>query len=356
MQALTELAALRVEDDDLRASIEYTKGVTLAVSSGLFIGASFIIKKKGLLAAGESGLRAAAGGFSYLREPLWWLGMVTMIGGECANFAAYAYAPAIVVTPLGATTIVSSAIFANCFLGETLHACGAVGCALCVLGSIVLVSFAPEEAQLQSVEEIWRLATQPQFLAYTAMVVLLALWLMLWVAPRHGKRQVLVYVSICSLVGSLSVVSVKALGIALKLSIEGRPQLHKRETLVFGGSVLLCIATQMNYLNKALDTFGTAIVSSVYYVFFTFCTVTASMIMYKDWENQTATSISWQVVGFIVLVLGVYVLTATKDSRPGCASGMQAVLGGCNTPEYKAVAVSDIEVVPICDMGDATRS
>ena len=58
MQALNELA-LRVEDDDLRASIEYTKGVTLAVSSGLFIGASFIIKKKGLLAAGESGLRAA---------------------------------------------------------------------------------------------------------------------------------------------------------------------------------------------------------------------------------------------------------------------------------------------------------
>mmetsp|Transcript_34538 Transcript_34538/g.87635 ORF Transcript_34538/g.87635 Transcript_34538/m.87635 type:complete len:113 (-) Transcript_34538:99-437(-) len=112
----------------------------------------------------------------------------------------------------------------------------------------------------------------------------------------------------------------------------------------------------MNYLNKALDTFGTAIVSSVYYVFFTFCTVTASMIMYKDWENQTATSISWQVVGFIVLVLGVYVLTATKDSRPGCAAGMQAVLGGCNTPEYKAVAVSDIEVVPICDMGDAARS
>ena len=51
--------------------------------------------------------------------------MCTMIGGECANFAAYAYAPAIVVTPLGATTIVASAIFANCFLGETLHTCDA---------------------------------------------------------------------------------------------------------------------------------------------------------------------------------------------------------------------------------------
>ena len=139
----------------INPSQEHAKGVTLAVSSGLFIGASFIIKKKGLLAAGQTGLRAAAGGFSYLSEPLWWLGMCTMIGGECANFAAYAYAPAIVVTPLGATTIVASAIFANCFLGETLHTCGALGCALCVLGSVILVSFAPEETQLQSVEEIW---------------------------------------------------------------------------------------------------------------------------------------------------------------------------------------------------------
>ena len=81
--------------------------------------------------------------------------------------------------------------------------------------------------------------------------------------------------------------------------------------------------------------------------------------MYKDWENQTATSISWQVVGFLVLVLGVYVLTATKDSRPGCAAGMQAVLGRTlsmsNTPEYKAVAVCDIEV-PICDIGAASAT
>ena len=35
-------------------------------------------------------------------------------------------------------------------------------------------------------------------------------------------------------------------------------------------------------------------VSSVYYVLFTVCTVTASTIMYKDWENQTAASICWQ--------------------------------------------------------------
>lgn len=37
--------------------------------------------------------------------------------------------------------------------------------------------------------------------------------------------------------------------------------------------VVVCILTQMNYLNKALDLFNTAIVSPVYYVMFTVLTI-----------------------------------------------------------------------------------
>lgn len=47
-----------------------------------------------------------SGGFSYLREPLWWAGLLSMAAGEVANFAAYAFAPAILVTPLGALSII----------------------------------------------------------------------------------------------------------------------------------------------------------------------------------------------------------------------------------------------------------
>ena len=47
-----------------------------------------------------------AGGFSYLREPIWWAGMIAMVVGEAANFTAYAFAPAILVTPLGALSII----------------------------------------------------------------------------------------------------------------------------------------------------------------------------------------------------------------------------------------------------------
>ncbi|KAG5548792.1 hypothetical protein RHGRI_014219 [Rhododendron griersonianum] len=87
-------------------SSDNIKGLVLALSSSFFIGASFIVKKKGLKKAAASGIRAGVGGYSYLYEPLWWAGMITMIGGEIANFAAYAFAPAILVTPLGALSII----------------------------------------------------------------------------------------------------------------------------------------------------------------------------------------------------------------------------------------------------------
>lgn len=53
-------------------------GLGLAVSSSLFIGSSFIIKKLALRKICAVGnVRASAGGFGYLKEWLWWLGLLT---------------------------------------------------------------------------------------------------------------------------------------------------------------------------------------------------------------------------------------------------------------------------------------
>lgn len=47
--------------------------------------------------------------------------------------------------------------------------------------------------------------------------------------------------------------------------------------------VAACVIVQMNYLNKALDLFNAAIVSPIYYVMFTLCTITASVILFQVW-------------------------------------------------------------------------
>uniref|UniRef100_A0A670YC22 NIPA like domain containing 1 n=1 Tax=Pseudonaja textilis TaxID=8673 RepID=A0A670YC22_PSETE len=49
-------------------------GITLAIGSSIFMGSSFVLKKKGLLQIAAKGFtRAGDGGYSYLKEWLWWL-------------------------------------------------------------------------------------------------------------------------------------------------------------------------------------------------------------------------------------------------------------------------------------------
>lgn len=58
--------------------VDFYIGLGLAVSSSIFIGSSFIIKKKALIKLADTyqnGNRASEGGFGYLKEWLWWLGM-----------------------------------------------------------------------------------------------------------------------------------------------------------------------------------------------------------------------------------------------------------------------------------------
>lgn len=53
-------------------------GLSLAISSSIFIGSSFIIKKIALKRISVSGnVRASAGGFAYLKQWMWWLGLIT---------------------------------------------------------------------------------------------------------------------------------------------------------------------------------------------------------------------------------------------------------------------------------------
>ncbi|XP_024933416.1 probable magnesium transporter NIPA6 isoform X3 [Ziziphus jujuba] len=247
--------------------------------------------------------------------------MVTMIVGEVANFVAYVYAPAVLVTPLGALSIIISAALAHFLLKERLQKMGVLGCLSCIVGSVVIVIHAPQEHTPASVQEIWILATQPAFLIYVAATLSAVLALILHFEPRYGQTNILVYLGICSLMGAITVVSIKAIGIAIKLTMEGVSQVAYPQTWFFVTVAAICVITQLNYLNKALDTFNAAIVSPVYYVMFTTLTIIASAIMFKDWSGQNVSSIASELCGFITVLSGTIILHATREQETASTQG-----------------------------------
>ncbi|XP_037688731.1 magnesium transporter NIPA2 isoform X2 [Choloepus didactylus] len=240
--------------------------------------------------------------------------------GEVANFAAYAFAPATLVTPLGALSVLVSAILSSYFLNERLNLHGKIGCLLSILGSTVMVIHAPKEEEIETLNEMSHKLGDPGFVVFATLVVIVSLILIFIVGPRHGQTNVLVYITICSVIGAFSVSCVKGLGIAIKELLAGKPVLQHPLAWALLLSLVVCVSTQINYLNRALDIFNTSIVTPIYYVFFTTSVLTCSAILFKEWQNMPVDDVIGTLSGFLTIIVGIFLLHAFKDLSFSLAS------------------------------------
>lgn len=132
-------------------------------------------------------------------------------------------------------------------------------------------------------------------------------------APRWGQTNVVVYVFICSTLGALTVMGVKGMGVAIRQTIEGEQQFTNWLTYVMLVVVIIDILFQLHFLNKALDTFNTAVVTPTYYVLFNTAVAICSLTLFNEFEKLTVYDIIGEICGFFVIVNGIFMLNAFKD-------------------------------------------
>jgi magnesium transporter len=234
--------------------------------------------------------------------------------GEVLNFTAYIFAPASLVTPLGALSVIITAILASKFLNERLNLLGKMGCFLCIVGSTIIVIHSPKENEVSDLNLLIEKAGNPMFITYVLSIIIISVFIAFYLGPRIGHRNVMVYILLCSGIGSLTVMSCKALGLAIRDTLSGKSNdfgMSLPYILVFISAVF--IAVQMNYLNKALDIYNTSIVTPIYYVIFTSLVITASAILFKEWKSMDASNIVGDICGFLVVICAVVLLNAFKD-------------------------------------------
>ncbi|WVW86403.1 hypothetical protein I302_108449 [Kwoniella bestiolae CBS 10118] len=286
-------------------------GICLAVGSGLLIGSSFVIKKKGLLNSTKKYGNVAGEGHGYLKSWLWWAGMITMIVGEICNFVAYAFTEAILVTPMGALSVVVAAILSHFLLKEKLTFFGWIGCTLCIMGAVILALNAPEEQSVTTINEFKKLFLSVGFLVWASLLIAGSLVTIFFVAPRWGKKSMLPYISICSLIGGISVSCTQGLGASIVTSIQGNNQVKNWFFWFLFVFVVITLLTEINYLNKALELFNTSMVVPVYFCFFSSATLITSFILYQGLKASAVTLIT-MVLGFLVTCLGITLLQLSK--------------------------------------------
>ena len=267
---------------------------------------------------------------SFLRSRLWWSGLALMSLGEGGNFLSYGLAPASIVAPLGAVSLLSNVAIAPALLHEHIEGVDVLGIALAIIGSVaVVLCIGAEGGKQLSPPALWHALRDPSFLLYAVCSLALGATLMLLSSTRFGERRVLVDVGTCAVFGGFTVLATKGVSSFLLERISTDVLGLLREPLFFA-LVLVIIVTamiQLKYLNSALQRFDSRQVIPTQFVLFTISTIIGSSLLYHDFARTSIVRLVGFAAGCTITFLGVYVMTRQKIAlaEPAADDGVHEI-------------------------------
>ncbi|XP_043934454.1 magnesium transporter NIPA1-like [Protopterus annectens] len=162
---------------------------------------------------------------------------------------------------------------------------------------------------------VWWTGTIAIFVGYLCIVLLLLILLMFWIAPAYGPANIMVYISICSLLGSFTVPSSKGIGLAAQNAFSGSESSERAWYLFLALlTVLTCsILIQFKYINKALQHFDSSVFAATYYVVFTILVLLASAILFREWNKVGIIDCLGMLCGFTTVSVGIILIQVFKN-------------------------------------------
>jgi drug/metabolite transporter (DMT)-like permease len=251
-------------------------------------------------------------GKSYLRSPIWWLGISLMTLGEAGNFLAYGFAPASIVSPLGVVALISNCLIAPLLLHEKFRWRDATGVVIAVAGCVTVVLSASDSNPRLDPDIIWDLITTWEFETYLGVTVTLIIVLM-FASNKYGHKSILIDIGLVGLFGGYTALSTK--GIASLLSNKIWKVITFPITYLLLVVLISTAIMQIKYLNRALQRFNATMVIPTQFVMFTLSVIIGSAILYRDFERESAADGGKFVGGCALTFLGVWCITSGRSDN-----------------------------------------
>ncbi|XP_041044965.1 NIPA-like protein 2 isoform X1 [Carcharodon carcharias] len=284
-------------------------GTVLAITGNVLISISLNIQKYTHVR-----LLCQESPIPYYKSKLWWCGIVLMGMGELGNFAAYGFAPATLVAPLGCVSVIASAAISVVFLKETLRSSDILGGSLAVLGTYLLVTFAINVQQEITAAKIHKYIVSWQFLVYLALEFILFV-ILLYLYKRRGMKHIVLPLLISSLLASLSVISVKAVSGMVTSSIKGQIQFQYPIFYVMLIIMMASCIFQVQFLNQAMQLYNATEVVPINFVLFTTSAIIAGVIFYQEFHGAAILNIFMFLFGCMLSFLGVFLIARNREKQ-----------------------------------------
>ncbi|KAJ8332238.1 hypothetical protein SKAU_G00427830 [Synaphobranchus kaupii] len=289
-------------------------GTLLAIFGNLLVSASLSIQKYSHVnLAGTKDPRA------YYRTKTWWLGLFLTILGELGIFVSYAFAPLSLIAPLNAVSVIASSILGFIFLREKWkpkeflkrYILSFVGCALTVAGTYLFVTFGPNSHEKLDAENIVRHVIGWPFLLYLVLGII-TFCLLLYFYKLRNANYLIVVLMLVALLGSVTVITVKAVSGMVLLSILGNLQLTYPIFYIMFVCMVATVVFQATFLSQASHWHDSSLIACVNYILSTTFAIVAGAIFYLEFNHEDVLHICMFLLGCAVCFLGVFLITKNR--------------------------------------------
>uniref|UniRef100_A0A8C5MNN6 NIPA like domain containing 2 n=1 Tax=Leptobrachium leishanense TaxID=445787 RepID=A0A8C5MNN6_9ANUR len=264
-------------------------GIILSISGSFLISISLNLQKYTHLR-----LARQQNPIPYYRSKLWWCGIIVMGIGELGNFAAYGFAPATLVAPLGCVSV--------------------IGGTLAIAGTYLLVTFSPSLTQEVTAAKVQQYLISWQFLVYMILEIII-FCILLYLYKRKRVTHIVVLLLLVALLASMAVISVKAVSGMITMTLKGQMQLTHPIFYIMIVIMVASCAFQVKFLNQAMQLYNATEVVPINFVFFTTSAIFSGVIFYQEFKDAAVLSIFMFIFGCILSFLGVFLIARNQEKQ-----------------------------------------
>lgn len=286
-------------------------GTVFAISGNVIVSISLTIQKYShVKLAGTNDPRA------FYHSKTWWCGFLLACLGEAANFVSYAFAPLALIAPLNAVSVLTSLILGFIFLRvkskpkdfAKRYVLSFLGCILTIAGTYLFVTFGPNSHEKLSGENIVKHIVGWPVLLYLLLEII-TFCLLLYFYKQRGANYLVIILLLVALLGSVTVITVKAVSSMLVLTAEGDMQLDNPIFSVMFVCMVASVIFQARFLSQACQLYDSSLIASANYILSTIFAVVAGAVFYLEFKNENSLHIGMFALGSLSCFPGVFLIT-----------------------------------------------
>ncbi|KAG8451459.1 hypothetical protein GDO86_003603 [Hymenochirus boettgeri] len=237
-------------------------------------------------------------------------------------FSSYAFAPLSLVVPLSAISLIASSIIGIIFIKEKWkpkeffrrYILSFIGCGLTIIGTYLLITFGPISHEKLTGENIVRHLVSWPFLLYMLLEIL-AFCFLLYFYKQKNANFLIVILMLVALLGSTTVVSIKAVACMIIISIQGSIQFENPIFYIMFVCMVATAVAQASFLNQASQLYDSALIASVNYILSTTVAISAGAIFYLDFQEEEVLHLCMFALGCLIAFLGSFLVTRNRKKK-----------------------------------------